>query len=285
MHPDLSSPFGVYRPSRGRRRLLELAQRAPRNAVGNQLARWARGLYLWKAPLPVDVVVEGIRLRCYLRDNTGERKFVFTPGRFDPMERRALAAGLPTDGVFVDIGANVGIYTLTAALLLGSQGRVLAIEPHVPAARRLRFNIEATRSSQEDWPRIDVLEIGVSDRDESRELRIDDGNLGGGSIVAGEARFSRAGSSSSSTIHCRPLLDILAEAGVRRIDALKIDIEGAEDLALRPFLETAPDSLLPRLMIVERSEQLWHGDLAAWLSARGYRVRQRTRLNTLYALA
>src|SRR4029077_20640144 len=100
-------------PRAGFRRLIEFAQAAPRNAFGKQLARAARGLYLWQAPSPVDVSVGDIRLRCYLRENTCERKLVFTPWRFDPLELRAMAESLPTDGVFIDVGANVGIYSLT----------------------------------------------------------------------------------------------------------------------------------------------------------------------------
>src|SRR5689334_211568 len=113
-------PFGRYAPSPGFRRLIEFAQHAPRNAIGKQLALAARGLYLWRAPSPVDVSVGDIRLRCYLRENTCERKFVFTPWRFDPQELEAMASALPADGVLVDVGANVGIYSLTAALLMGT---------------------------------------------------------------------------------------------------------------------------------------------------------------------
>lgn len=282
MTPDVASPFGTFTPSAGHRRLLRFAQGAPQNAFGKQLARLARDLYLWRAPLPADLSVGDIRLRCYLRDNTCERKFVFTPWRFDPLERSALVDALRPDGVFVDVGANVGIYTLTAALHLGPGGRIVAFEPYPPAHQRLRFNIESTRAGREDWPRIDVLPIGASDREETRELRIDAGNLGGGSI-AEDARFSSAGSHAAITIRCRPLLTTLAELGVDRIDVLKIDIEGAEDVALMAFLAEALETLLPRRMIVENSDQLWKRDLRGALTARGYRALTRTRLNTIWA--
>jgi FkbM family methyltransferase len=285
MTPDISTPFGAFAPSRGRLRLLHLAQRAPNNFVGKQVAKLARALYLWRAPLPADISIGDLRLRCYLRDNTGERKFVFTPWRFDPLERSMLASALPTDGVFVDVGANVGIYTLTAALQLGPAGRILAIEPYPPAHQRLLFNIAATRAACSVWPQVEALDVGVSEREEVRELRIDAGNLGGGSITAGAARFSHAGSHQVLAIRCRPLLDVIQEAGITRIDVLKIDIEGAEDAALRPFLETADAALLPRRIIVENSESLWTSDLVAALEARGYWRRLRTRLNSVYAIA
>src|SRR5688572_10722942 len=109
------APFGSFPPSVGHARLLRIAQDAPRNALGKQLARAARALYLWRAPSPSDVSVGELRLRCWLADNTCERKFVFTPWRFDVRELEAISRILPRDGVFIDIGANVGIYALHAA--------------------------------------------------------------------------------------------------------------------------------------------------------------------------
>jgi FkbM family methyltransferase len=282
--PDTRSPFGSFAPSRGYRRLLRLAQHAPNNALGKQLARAARGLYLWRAPLPADITIGAMKLRCYLRDNTSERKFVFTPWRFDPQERSALSAALPRDGVFVDVGANVGIYTLTAALLLGPAGRIVALEPFPTAFARLKFNIEATRAGQSEWPRIDALQVGISNSEDDRELRIDAGNLGGGSIAAGPARFSQQGPAGTLTIPCKRLSRVLDECGIQRIDVLKIDIEGAEDLALCPFLAEATDERLPRRLIVENSENLWKLDLRAAIKRRGYHALLRTRLNTVYAV-
>src|SRR5512139_944727 len=77
------APFGTFTPRAAFARLIRLAQHAPRNALGKQLASAARALYLWRAPAPADVRVGALRLRCWLEDNTCERKFVFTPWRFD----------------------------------------------------------------------------------------------------------------------------------------------------------------------------------------------------------
>jgi FkbM family methyltransferase len=279
-------PFGAFDPPARYARLLRFAQGAPDNVLGKQLARIARGLYLWRAPLPADVTVEELRLRCWLRDNTCERKFVFTPWRFDVAERRAIGRALPRDGVFVDVGANVGIYTLSAARALGSAGRVVAIEPNPPALERLRFNIAATcAAGMRDWPRIDVLACGVSDREGPLELRVDGGNLGGASVMAGSARFTNGASSAHVTIRCRDLLSILDELEIDRVDALKIDIEGAEDRALGAFLDRAPDPLLPRCLVIENSDHLWKRDLRELLAMHGYLDTLRTRLNTVYERA
>jgi FkbM family methyltransferase len=277
-------PFGSYPPTAARAQLLRMAQTAPRNALGKQLARAARALYLWQAPAPSDVSVGDLRLRCWLSDNTCERKFVFTPWRFDVRELAAIGEVLPPDGVFIDIGANVGIYTLHAATRMNGRGHIVAFEPFPDAHERLRFNIESTRRGRGDWPRIDVARLGVADSEGTRELTVDAGNLGGNSIAAGAARYSRAGAGMRVTIECRPLLEALIGLRVARIDALKIDIEGAEDLALCPFLSHAPPELLPRLIVLENSDSLWKCDLRAALSERGYSLLFRTRLNSVYDL-
>jgi hypothetical protein len=69
----------------------------------------------------------------------------------------------------------------------------------------------------------------------------------------------------------RKLLGLVMEHGFERIDALKADIEGAEDLALLPFMEEAPRSLWPRLIILEDSTGEWRRDCVAFLEERGYR--------------
>ena len=283
MTPDTSSPFGSFHPAGLYARLLALSQGMPRNVFGQQLAGLARDLYLWRAPLPADVEVDELRLRCYLRDNTCERKFVFTPWRFDPRERAALAEVLPADGSFIDIGANIGLYTLLAATTMCTAGRIVALEPYLPAYQRLCFNIAATRAGRTVWPRIDALQIGVAAGGQLHGLTIDPGNLGGGSIADGVARFSRAGAGQRIDITCRPLLAILADLKIGRVDAIKIDIEGAEDVALCPFLAQAPAHLLPRRLVVENSDHLWKADLRAALEARGFSLRLRTRLNSVYA--
>jgi Methyltransferase FkbM domain len=61
---------------------------------------------------------------------------------------------------------------------------------------------------------------------------------------------------------------VLEEADISTIDALKIDIEGGEHLALAPFLNTAPQMLLPRLVIIE--DRQWPVDLYGMLERRGY---------------
>lgn len=85
------------------------------------------------------------------------------------------------------------------------------------------------------------------------------------------------------------LADVVREAGLRRIDCLKVDVEGHEANVIQPYLRGSPRALWPRHLIVElgqahRSGQRSPG-LAARLVAWGYRPVLRTRLNGLFTLA
>ena len=71
----------------------------------------------------------------------------------------------------------------------------------------------------------------------------------------------------------RTLLGLLREHGFERVDALKVDIEGAEDLALLPFFEQAPRTLWPRLVFIENNVGEWRRDCIAELVGRGYETK------------
>ena len=75
---------------------------------------------------------------------------------------------------------------------------------------------------------------------------------------------------------------MLADAGISRIDALKIDIEGAEELALAPFLREAPAGLLPGLILIEDRPMDWGVDLYGLMRERGYDDSTRSRHNILF---
>jgi len=107
----------------------------------------------------------------------------------------------------------------------------------------------------------------VGDREGTIEFAVDTNNLGFTSLNIG--RKGR-GERRVVRLPMRKLLGLVQEHGFERIDALKADIEGAEDLALIPFMEEAPRTLWPRLMILENSAGEWRRDCVAYLCERGY---------------
>ena len=80
----------------------------------------------------------GVRLALDLRESL-QRDFLF--GLFDRLELDLVAAALRRGGDFVDVGAHIGVYTITAARALGARGRVLAFEPNPLARSQLAENL------------------------------------------------------------------------------------------------------------------------------------------------
>src|SRR5690606_32962988 len=110
------------------------------------------------------------------------------------------------------------------------------VEPNPVVGERLRFNI-ALNGFEE---RVSVLEAGVSDAAGHFDLVLDASNLGGSSIALQR-------SDKSIRVRCAPLDILLFEQGQFRVQAIKVDIEGAEDRVLIPFLSATPDHWLPKL--------------------------------------
>ena len=87
-----------------------------------------------------------------------------------------------------------------------------------------------------------------------------------------------------AAVECKPLLQVLAEQRIERIDALKIDVEGAEDRILVPFFKSAQQGLWPRFILIEDSRQDWRADLFAEMQTRGYKIASRSKQNVMLEL-
>lgn len=261
---DDTSPFGAYTPSAVVGGLIRLAHSCPPNWLGKQLGQLISKAVLRLSHGPLDASVGKLNLRFYLGGNNSERKFLLMPWRFDQAERDFIRQVMQPDSVFVDIGANVGIYSLWAMHLLRERGRVLAIEPN-------------SRDGAKK-PQITTLQMGISDQEGEFELYLDKRNLGGSSLIPIASRIG------STRIKCAPLVTVLDKQGIQGIDVLKIDIEGAEPMALLPFFKSAPPSIYPKYIVIENSVKRWTEDLPSRFLELGYRVSLRTKNNSIYEL-
>jgi len=250
----------------------------PANWFGQRLAILFRRLVMRRLGEGcLDTMLWGMRLRLYPRRNGCEKNALFTPQLYDTMERSVLAEAVRRKGApftFVDIGANVGLYSL----YLASCGdvRTLAIEPQPGILERLRFHLAANPSAK-----VDVVPIALSDRAGEAVLVINDSDSGGTHI---DKQDGRQDAGERVSVPSKPLTAVLSDAGIETIDALKIDVEGAEDIVLAPFLRDAAQSLLPGLILIEDTRGFWNIDLFALLAARGYTEHERSRQNVALRL-
>src|SRR6266550_1322330 len=262
-----SAPWGARLPAAYDRAVLSVTRAMPANWFGQRLAILVRRLVMRRIGEGcLDTMLWGMRLRLYPRRNGCEKNALFTPQLYDTMERSVLAEAVRRKGApftFVDIGANVGLYSL----YLASCGdvRTLAIEPQPGILERLLFHLSANPSAK-----VDVLPIALSDRAGEAVLVINDSDSGGTHV---DKQDGRTDPGERIAVPSKPL-----------IDALKIDVEGAEDIVLAPFLRDAPQTLLPRLILIEDTRGMWSVDLFALLAARGYTEQERSRQNVALCL-
>jgi FkbM family methyltransferase len=260
--PEHRLPFGCYGPSPLQSCLMAIGGKLPRSWAGRRAASLIRSVLKRYSERPIDLVRLGSRMRLYPRSNASEKRLMATPQFFDAVEMALLEKRLTPDFVFLDIGANAGAYTLFVANRVGRGGRIIAVEPHPTALARLHCNLAL---NEVDWAR--VVPAALSDHDGSVSLFINERNIGSSSMLSGR-RPDLA--TRAIEVESRSLTSLVREQGLSRIDGIKLDVEGAEDRILVPYLSQAPRSLWPRFLIIEDNRSVWKDDLPGLLRQLGY---------------
>src|SRR5215207_2979647 len=155
-----AAPFGTYTPTGLVRWAIERTRALPDVWPAWRLLFILRRLVasLLKGA-PVDVERLGARLRLYPYNNICEKKVLFTPQFFDPEELAILEKRIRDGFTFVDVGANIGAYSLFVGVLAGPSGRILAVEPQQDVFDRLTYNIRLNPHGT-----IKALDCAVADK-------------------------------------------------------------------------------------------------------------------------
>jgi FkbM family methyltransferase len=260
---DSREPFGSYVPSSFQSALMSVGHRMPATWAGRRVASLIRSVLKRWSQEPIDTIRLGSRMRLYANGNASEKRLMTSPQFFDPAELAILEKALDPGFVFVDIGANAGAYTLFVAHRVGPRGRIVAVEPHPIARRRLECNLALNGI---DW--VTIAPVALADTSGTLSLFVNDRNFGSSSLDADVAASHV--STRSIEVPCCTLLSLVEEQRLARIDAMKIDTEGVEDRILVPYLAGAPPALWPRLLLVEDNRSAWKEDLPAVLQRSGY---------------
>jgi len=129
----------------------------------------------------------------------------------------------------LDVGANLGLFSVFAALEVGPTGRVLAFEPNERAVNIMRDNLRLNNINN-----VDIFYDVLTDQIGEVDFHIDlDGTFGASSIFT--TRFNKVLQikAQQNTID-----RFVREHNIERIDFIKADIEGAERLMLKGAEET-----------------------------------------------
>jgi FkbM family methyltransferase len=247
--------------------LAHLARRAghalPDMPLRKPLASIALRLAGGKTGRSFEVTLFGTeRARLHPADNISEKRVFITPQFWEPGERAALSARIATHGghdfVFLDVGGNAGLYTLFVHSCCRDRGialKALIVEPDPQMRARLAVNLRLSGIDAQIFP------CTAADAPGRLTLSLHPKNRGENSLVSGGDGIE---------VEVRTLASMLAEAGVRRVDAMKMDIEGAEEMALRGLFEATPEAPRPAYVQIEGVKGGRNAEAIAYLETRGY---------------
>jgi FkbM family methyltransferase len=180
---------------------------------------------------------EGTRITLRFREALG-RSMLISQG-FEEVERRALRE-LATEGsAAIDVGANVGLFTLSLATAVGGNGVVFAIEPVPETASRLRSNV-----LQNGLDNVEIVAAAADDTDGASEI-----------VVSEDSAYSSTAGVTNNQERVRDRLEIPSvridaiweRSGMPDVTVMKVDVEGAELAVLRgskQLLQTCKPTLM-----------------------------------------
>jgi FkbM family methyltransferase len=134
--------------------------------------------------------------------------------------------------VFADVGAQVGQFTLLSAKIVGAEGHVHAFEPSPASLARLRKNVALN-----SFRNVTFHEMAIADFHGQADLFLQEQNPSGLNTGTNSLRMKADWKKSVPVkVEVRPLDEVFKDS--RRLDALKVDVEGAELAVIRGARET-----------------------------------------------
>jgi FkbM family methyltransferase len=214
-------------------RIASKVRNAPNGIRRRFRYRWQPKALMWAylrkyypaRPL-ITTLGEDLRVRIYPKDIIG--RYIFIDGIFEH-DCWNFVKGFLRPGMMVfDLGANLGQYTLLAARRVGEQGQVHSFEPSERMFGELQFNVELNDLSET----CRLNRLAVSDMAGVAKLsRYEEGAEVFGSL--GTHQRQEASIVGYEEVRTIKLDDYIAQQGSDHVDFIKMDIEGAELLALR----------------------------------------------------
>ena len=153
-------------------------------------------------------------------------------GHPEPGLRDRLLAWLHPGGSFVDVGANIGLYTVAAGYAVGHGGRVIAVEPTPGTAEVLAHNVRLNGLLETGV--VTILQVAVGEAAGRAQLATHSEDSGHNSL------YLTGDEDEVVQVEVAPL-DDLVPVGTP-VDVVKIDVEGAELAVLRGMRRVAEEN-------------------------------------------
>ena len=163
---------------------------------------------------------DGLKFNLYLGNDLSRQLFI--AGCVEPNEFAFLDRILTAGMIFVDAGANEGLYTLFASRRVGAGGRVWAFEPSKREFARLQQNLSLNQLQN-----VQAFQVALADLDGEGDLSIAGYEHEGQNTLGA---FVHQGVSLKRTerVTVRTLDSVVRDANLQKVDVIKLDVEGAE---------------------------------------------------------
>lgn len=201
--------------------------------------------FLYEFIKTVSINEDKIIIKHFIKENTvmeldvtkKTQRQIFLQKPYEKFIREYIEKVLKNNEIFIDIGANVGYYTLLASHLVGDNGGVIAFEPEEENFRSLKNNIHINNLMN-----IESTRSAVSNMTGEKDLYINPLNEGGHSLIEmGNYRDNKVTISkhniqkkfpnfkSFEKVKTITLDDYIGKYdAVKKINLIKIDVEGFE---------------------------------------------------------
>lgn len=192
----------------------------------------------------------------------------FFMGETNPYETWVLRKMLRKDGVFFDIGAHIGWYSLNAAQIVGQKGKVVAFEPNPNCLLYLQKNKQLNK-----FGNITIEPIAITSNNTRLDFWIGD-DMGGSLIRENTMRLTVDKNVKKIVVSAETLDDYCKKHSIKKIDLIKIDVEGAEMQVLRGAKVTlnnlSPDIIAESIDETLRADNSNRKELFSFLKSYGY---------------
>jgi FkbM family methyltransferase len=230
-----------------------------------------RGVSGTRGTLHVDVTSDGHRYR-FVCTNSRTLRRATTLLVKEAGTIRWLRNQAKPGRVFLDIGANVGIYSIFAGHHVGKAGHVFSVEPHLGNAVALMDNVMANQLQDQ----VSVLSMALSRSRSVIEFRYEEWDVGSAhSQLQNGDPMTAVPESVATELKASTSIDLLIEdKSIRRPDFIKIDVDGIELAILEGASGLLRSGDRPRSVQVE-CEPDTYAQIDEFMVDHGYRVVER----------
>jgi len=188
---------------------------------------WFRIYHARMSPHPL--LLHYGRMKFYIMSNSPISELWYSGIGFEEKEMRFLKKIVKQGDFVMDIGANIGIYTLFFSDLVGINGHVWSFEPSPFSVSLLRENV-----AMNFLQNVSVVEEVLTDKTGQVEFYVFEGTGDVYNSIGAITRPVEKLSADKAIIVKSTTVDDFAEENkINKVDIIKIDVEGAEELVLR----------------------------------------------------